>query len=344
MNPSVLVEITDDSTVGEARRRCAELASRNGFDESSIARVSIVATEIASNLFHHGERAARVLARAAEHRGRSALEILGVDAGPGIANITDALRDGYSTAGTAGSGLGAVQRLSDVFQVYSLPDVGTVVLARIRSPTAAVATTDVRFDIGVVVTPKPGQDTSGDDWAVVHGGDRTWIMVADGLGHGPGATLASAEAGRVFREGGNRSPEERLMAMQGPLRSTRGAAVAVAEIRSGSEEVVYAGLGNIAASVVTPAQSRGLISHDGIVGHVMSRVQEFTVPFPLDALLVMHTDGVGQRWDLEDYPGITKKDPAIIAAVLHRSHVRSRDDALVLVARGTRPAGAQSGG
>ena len=334
---TLLVEIADESGVGEARRQCAGLARQAGFDETRQGRVALVATEIATNVLRHAERGGRVLARALQRHGRIAFEILGVDEGPGIPDVAAALRNGYSTAGTAGTGLGAVKRLSDEFDVYSLPDAGAVVLARILAGTALSAGRGP-LDIGVVATPKPGQDVCGDGWSAVQHPDRTWLMVSDGLGHGPEAALASAAAARVLQEAGTRSPAEHLAAMHEALRRTRGAAVVVVEIRHDTAELAYAGIGNIAASIVTPVASRSLISHDGIVGHGMSRVHQLTEKFSPEALLVMHSDGLTQRCNVGDYPGLMTKDPAIIAAVLHRACARGRDDALVLVAKPVEPA------
>ena len=59
------------------------------------------------------------------------VEILALDKGPGIRDLERSLRDGYSTAGGAGTGLGAISRLSSEFDVYSPPGKGTALLARI---------------------------------------------------------------------------------------------------------------------------------------------------------------------------------------------------------------------
>jgi hypothetical protein len=124
-----------------------------------------------------------------------------------------------------------------------------------------------------------------------------------------------------------------VAAIHGGLRSTRGAAVAVAEV-SGSS-VRFSGLGNISASIVTPNESRSLVSHNGIAGHEMRKIQEFSYNWAPGALLVMHSDGLSARWDLMKYPGLIARHPSVVAGVLYRDFTRGRDDALVVVVRGT---------
>jgi hypothetical protein len=75
-------------------------------------------------------------------------------------------------------------------------------------------------------------------------------MVADGLGHGPLAAKAAMEAVRVFSECAAGSPGELIEAVHGPLRATRGAAVAVASIDLTRRVMTFAGVGNIAGSVL----------------------------------------------------------------------------------------------
>ena len=95
----------------------------------------------------------------------------------------------------------------------------------------------------------------------------------------------------------------------------------------------YAGLGNIAASIVSPRESKSLISYNGIAGHEARKIQEFGYEWPADALLVVHSDGLSARWDLSRYPGLAVRDPSVVAGVLYRDFSRGRDDALVVVVR-----------
>jgi hypothetical protein len=157
--------------------------------------------------------------------------------------------------------------------------------------------------------------------------------VVDGLGHGELASDAAREAERLFSTGNENTPFDIIQTTHLGLRGTRGAAGAVARISVEKALLTYAGVGNIAASIVSPANSRGIASHNGILGHNMERVQEFTFPWNGNSILIMHSDGLTTRWDLQKYAGIWSKPAGVIAAVLHRDFTRKRDDVTVLVAK-----------
>jgi hypothetical protein len=59
-------------------------------------------------------------------------------------------------------------------------------------------------------------------------------------------------------------------------------------------------------------------------------LKEFSHSWPRDGLLIMHSDGLGTRWNLDDYPGLMRRHPSIIAGVLYRDFSRPRDDSTVL--------------
>jgi hypothetical protein len=260
------------------------------------------------------------------------LQVLGLDRGRGIANVGESLRDGYSTAGSAGTGLGAVRRLASAFDIYSQPAAGTAVFAEIAPPRRAAAS----FEIGGVSLPARGETACGDGWAVTADGRRTSVLVVDGLGHGILAAEASREAIRSFQATTAERPRERLEAIHLALKATRGAAVAVAEIDPVQAQVCFAGIGNIAGVIVADGTTRHCVSHNGIAGHDVRRLGAFSYPWPADGVLVMHSDGIMSRWDLSKYPGLARRHPALVAGVLYRDFQRGRDDATVVVARAAR--------
>jgi hypothetical protein len=73
------------------------------------------------------------------------------------------------------------------------------------------------------------------------------------------------------------------------------------------------------------------VSHNGTLGFQFRRLQQFEYAFGTGALLVMHSDGLSARWNLDDHPGLRQRHPAVIAATLHRDHSRGRDDSTVVV-------------
>src|SRR4051812_15664360 len=129
MADTIHVPVSDASQVGEARRAAARVAADAGLDERRAAEATIVTTELANNLHRYGGGGEILLRRVDDPPG---MEIISSDRGPGMADVAACLRDGYSTGGTPGNGLGAVKRLSAEFELFSAPDKGTVILSRIR--------------------------------------------------------------------------------------------------------------------------------------------------------------------------------------------------------------------
>ncbi|MBD2772756.1 ATP-binding SpoIIE family protein phosphatase [Iningainema tapete] len=331
MKESLALPIVESSQAGEARRTALALATRLGFNETERGKVGLVVTEVANNLVRHA-RDGVLLLQAMEKDNIMGVEILALDKGPGMSNISECMGDGFSTASGPGNGLGAISRLSGFFDIHSIPDVGTAILCHLwASPISA--TNKENFELGVVCLPKAGEEVSGDAWASIIHQERTLLLVADGLGHGLLAAEASGEAVRVFTENVHRSPKDIIAAAHGALRSTRGAAVAIAEVNFALQSVRYAGVGNIAGTVICDAKRHNLVSYNGTVGHEVRKIQEFTYQWLIGGLLIMHSDGLGSQWRLERYPGIIYRHPSLIAGVLYRDFNRVRDDITILVAR-----------
>lgn len=326
-----VIPVADPSQVGDARRWAVRLAEQTALSETARGRVGIVATELATNLLRHGGGGEIFVARSAT--GQPAfLEVLAVDQGPGMADVTRCLTDGYSTGGTPGNGLGAVRRLSAEFDLFSQPGLGTVVFSRVAEPPRARATP--AFQWGGVSVPCPGEEVCGDAWHANLTDDGVEVVVADGLGHGPNAAEAANAAVRTFDATRGRGPEAILKEAHGALSSTRGAAVAVASVQRASRRLKYAGIGNIAGYLISAGSSRGLMSHNGIVGAAVRRVQSLDYEWPGDpAMLVMHSDGIRSRWSLDGYHGLAARHPSVIAALVCRDFRRGKDDATVVVLR-----------
>jgi len=339
MNNQVAVAVTEPSQVGEARRTAARLAQDAALPEVRRAEVAIVATELAGNLAKYGERGRLFLQTLRSPRGWE-VELLAVDRGPGMADVQRCLRDGFSSAGTPGTGLGAVRRLSSEFDIHSTPGAGTVVLSRIGADPAPAAGAS-SFHWAAVSTPALHELVCGDIWRILERDGSLAVMVADGLGHGPQAAAAASRAADEFDAGGFDGPGPFFESAHRALVGSRGAALAAALVTPGGG-IRYAGIGNIAGSIVQADESRGLMSHNGTVGLQMRKAQPLDYPWPDGALLIMHSDGISHRWTVNGHDGLQSRHPAVIAAVLHRDHTRGRDDSTVVVIR--RSSAAAAGG
>jgi hypothetical protein len=289
---------------------------------------ALVATELSSNMLRHAG-SGDLLVQAVGDRFFRGIELLAVDRGQGMSDVNHSLRDGHSTRGTAGTGLGAARRLSHEFDIYSEPERGTVVLSRVGG---APERRPPLLRWGAVGTSAPGETVSGDQWAIAHDASTVSVFMVDGLGHGPKAHEAAMQAGKVFTDYGNESPGSLLRRMHEALRSSRGAAVAIAQSDIASGVVTYAGVGNVNGIIVRlDGRSQGLLSNNGTVGADRISVKEFTYDWQPGDTFVMHTDGLKTRWSIKDRPGLAARHPAIVAALLHRDYLRGRDDATVTV-------------
>ncbi|PXW25644.1 ATP-binding protein [Paraburkholderia caballeronis] len=339
-------EIADASAVAVARRGVAAAARSAGLGETDAGRLALVLTEASTNIVKHA-RHGEVLVRAFD----GGVELIALDGGPGIRDVALALADGHSTAGTPGNGLGAIRRLSDRFALYSQPGLGTVLRALVLDAARAAAPggPPAAPEIGGVCVPYPGEDVSGDAWDYEPDPPGLTLAIADGLGHGADAHAAAAALLDVLRRGPHRSLTTLMDDAHAALHPTRGAAAALARFDLARSTVSFCGTGNISAVALrtgapasagsppnrsgTPRDSYQLVSRNGIVGHTMRGTQEFELAWRTDSLLVLHSDGIGTRWDLSHYPGLQQQPAAIIAAVLYRDFSRRRDDATVVVVK-----------
>ncbi|MEU9382308.1 ATP-binding SpoIIE family protein phosphatase [Streptomyces sp. NPDC048279] len=330
-----------DSLAPAARAAAATLARRLGLTSHRCAEVALAVTEAATNLQRHAVDGALLL-RVVRSEGEAGVEFLTIDSGPGMADVPAALSDGTSSAGTLGIGLGAVSRLSDHFDLHSVPGRGTVMTARFWPRTAdgrAVLTRPPAPSAAGVTRPISGESVCGDAWAVrtVAAGSEppvVLVMLCDGLGHGPLAARAGQAAVKAFHEARDPSPEGVLNTVHPALRGTRGGAVAVARIEPGPGRVLYCGIGNISGFLIGDGPRRALLSAPGIVGAHMRRLRTFEEPLPDHGALVMHSDGLTERWDHAALPGLLGHSPLVVAGHLLREAGVRRDDASVVVVKG----------
>jgi anti-sigma regulatory factor (Ser/Thr protein kinase) len=321
-----LVSVSVPTDVAEARRRTADVARAIGFDEQASGRAALAVTEAATNLLKHAGGGEVVVGVAGDGRARG-LQIVAMDKGGGIRELATSLRDGFSTAGTSGTGLGAIRRSTTTLDFHTGSG-GTVLAATIYPQPASP------LPVGAISVPATGERECGDAWAAWCAGSLTSIFVCDGLGHGRIAAQAARAAVDAFRRHAERPATEVLSAVHEAMRPTRGGAVAVAELDARLGVLQYCGIGNISAMVrAHDGQERHLVSLPGIAGHAIRRLQPFTYPWQPESLLVLHSDGVSSRWSLSAYPGLASRRPDVIAGVLLRDHRRGRDDATVVVVR-----------
>ncbi len=331
METHLLYPVSDTSHVGEVRRGAQSLAFRAGLADSDAARLALIVTEMATNIVKHAGKGQILLRAMLETPATTGVEVLALDQGGGISDVARSMKDGYSTAGSPGTGLGAISRLATFIDIYSTPSSGTALLARVFPQNVKAKASDTPFSVGAVRVACPGETVCGDDWAVRLQQEGAVVIVADGLGHGQEAAKAAAAAVRIFETAQPMALPDLFQRLHGALQATRGAAVSVAELDTNRAELRFAGVGNVTGFLAWSNGSHNLVTQNGTIGAHFNRLHVLPYQWKRGASLVLHTDGLNSRTSLDAYPGLLARDPSLVAGVLYRDFVRGRDDATVVV-------------
>ncbi|MFJ3085125.1 ATP-binding SpoIIE family protein phosphatase [Streptomyces sp. NPDC086838] len=182
-------------------------------------------------------------------------------------------------------------------------------------------------------TPGPGPERGG---AGPGGPDALLVLLCDGLGHGPLAGRAAQAAVTAFRDTRAEQPDAIMGEIHKALRGGRGGAVAVVRVEPEAGTLAFCGVGNVSTYVVDPATGtrRSLPSAPGIVGHQLPTLRTVRQQLPRNSAVIMHSDGLTERWRAEAMPGFLERTPLVAAAQLLREAGVRRDDAGVVVAKG----------
>jgi anti-sigma regulatory factor (Ser/Thr protein kinase) len=323
-----LASVSDQSHVAEARRTAAAVGATVGLNETELGRVAIIVTEMATNQLKHAG-GGRISLTAFDDGEGSGLEIVGFDKGRGIDDVERSMRDGHSTAGSAGQGLGAMRRQASLFEICSWPDMGTIVACRVKRSSGRAPSH--KHSWSAIRVPMEGEVACGDDWVVAATPDRLCGMVVDGLGHGPMAASAAKTAIELLDHHKSLPLASLLAHVHTGMQSTRGAAAALFRVEG--MKLQYAGIGNIAGTGLREDGVSRMVSVNGTLGMHAPRIKVFEYPAHIGMLVILHSDGIGTSWNLDKYPGLRAAHPSLIAAAIFRDFCRNRDDATVLVAR-----------
>lgn len=333
-----VVTISEGSNVGELRRLVVDLAKKIGLSDEDAGRLSIICNEMSTNILKHAGCSGKVAVKEFTRDKVKGIEVISIDSGNGIKNMGLALKDGFSTSGSMGAGLGAIKRLSDEFDIYSQPEKGTIVVSKILQHSNLNISTGInkKVDFGAFSMAKQGEEVCGDEWIVKRTKDGAAILVSDGLGHGEGAAQTSREAVGIFKASRELFLEDMMFKIHQGLTGTRGAAISIADLDFSRGKINYIGIGNISGRIFDYGKYQSCISNEGIVGANLRKLQTFTYEFPEGSVFVMNTDGFTTNINLNNYPGLLNKVPSLIAGLIYRDFSRGNDDMAVVVVRNSK--------
>jgi anti-sigma regulatory factor (Ser/Thr protein kinase) len=319
------LRVEEPSAVAACRAGAAALASRLRFPAARVDELALAVTEAASNLHKHA-RQGSLLIRIGRDGGTPWLELITIDKGPGFRDMSLAMRDGHSTSGTLGIGLGAIRRLADFCDLYSVPGHGTVLAARFWPERQQVTA-----GCAGLIRPITGETECGDNFGALRSGGTITGVLCDGLGHGPLAASAAAIAVAAVLEDPVSEPAALVERAHRRMGHTRGGAIGVVQLAGATAR--FSGLGNITATLLVDGTRRNMLSVPGIAGHQARTIRQYEYDLTPGTSVVLHSDGISSRWEAAALPGLAARDPLVIAAAVLAEAGSHRDDAGVLVLR-----------
>ncbi|MGJ3232159.1 MAG: ATP-binding protein [Oceanicaulis sp.] len=322
---SELVKIEDPSGVSEARRLTRARALALGLDHDTVERAVLVASEAATNLHRHAQngRFSPTVSLAGD------LVLLSIDDGPGMENPDRMRQDGVSSGSSLGVGLGAMERLSDQFELWSAPGRGTAAISVFKVPGATPVPGGLEME-GLRVNA-PRQTVCGDVFAWRRTGRGVQLLLCDGFGHG---AAAARDADRI-RDGflaADGEAAQILEALCHVPEVERGAVAMVTDLSFEDQQITAAGVGNISGVVMSREDTRRIVSREGSIGR-RCVVRPETYELPHGAMLILHSDGLKTFRRAEGHAHLFYRSSLLAAAVILREALRGRDDASIIVAR-----------
>jgi anti-sigma regulatory factor (Ser/Thr protein kinase)/serine/threonine protein phosphatase PrpC len=330
--PEQNLDVTHTSDVAAARRAVLAYAAELGFDASECEELALVVVELASNLVKHAG-GGKLVFLSLNESGRAGIQIEATDQGPGIADIEEALRDGFSTSGSLGYGLGVVNRFMDRLEISSQVGQGTLIVCQrcFRNKSAPAASCPLA--VGVASRPHPKETVNGDAFIVKHWGKQIQAGVIDGLGHGAAAHKAAQTARQYVENHFDQPPDQIFLGVGRSCRSTRGVVMALARFDWERETVTFASIGNIEARVFGNMEPIDLILRRGVLGGNAPQPAISQYHWEPNYILILHSDGLSSRWGWEDIKDLANQQASEMASALLSRFAKEDDDATVVVVR-----------
>jgi anti-sigma regulatory factor (Ser/Thr protein kinase) len=331
--PFTSIRIEDRSYVALAKREIHDAAVLASFNASRVGVIDIAVAELTSNIIKHAG-AGELLYRITSIKQIRLFEIISIDDGPGIKDISNSMRDGVTTTKTLGNGLGALKRISDTFHIYSIENWGTICYSAIYSERLVQKPNGSEIRFSALNVSKPGQTVSGDGFEVVYNQHETKIIMGDGLGHGILAHEAIQDALLSFKICPENDPAKILKFLHDPAKKTRGLVATAVTVDHRSKKWKICGIGNISTRLFEGRETKNYISYNGIIGlNMPNTLKNHEAELTTHQCLIMSTDGIKTRWEISQFPSIMRYDPFMLAAVLYKECGRKNDDMSILIAR-----------
>jgi anti-sigma regulatory factor (Ser/Thr protein kinase) len=364
--PTTKLRVTTEDDIARCVIEVARVAKEIRLGETNCNKAATAVSELARNILKYAG-SGDVQIEIIEERSRVGIVITVTDRGPGITNIKQAMDDHFSTSGTLGLGLPGVKRLMDEFEIESQPGRGTRVSVKmwtglkvtttdrqaksmlmravsrqanqVRSPRYATGSLKLeslevggRLESAFVVRPCRGEIVSGDIVVLDRRSGVLFVAIVDGLGHGASANAAAKRAATYLQESWSTDVVKTMQGLHESLEDTIGAVAGICVVDGETKSVRYAGVGNtvIRTFGTSPAC---LHSSAGTLGEKMRGVHEQRLQLKNRDVLLLYSDGVSDRFGLDQYPTMLVERPEMIAKSVVEKFGKDHDDACCVAVR-----------
>ncbi len=180
--------------------------------------------------------------------------------------------------------------------------------------------------------PIPSENVCGDITYVKQSGDNFFFAVVDVAGHGSEAANLADQCFQFFKSHDEAPLLEMMNKLHETFHGTRGFAVSLCRLNCISGLLEFVGTGNITTRIFGPNQRR-LIPRDGVVGYRMPRPKLTTLQLSPGDNVVLHSDGVREHFEPDDYPRMSEDTVEIVTKNIIEYFGKEKDDASCVVVR-----------
>ena len=304
--------------------------------DERLEAILLVLTEAATNVVKHA-KGGMLSIKEGVIEGKKALVMELDDEGPGIENLSDAQREGFSTSGTLGLGFRIMKQNTDLLKIENTSK-GLRITAAWFFGKDLARRPPSSLDYTTYMQPMPGYKDGGDVVFVKQGRDgKLGAAIFDVLGHGVEAYASVVELKKVWElatAGGLVDPQRLLQRAarqlsKGSLRS----AVACAGVFDPKERVLtIAGVGNITTVLIIDGRFVMPYFRGGVLGDYTGKrnAQHFQVREEL--VWAMGSDGLKSGWASECKRHY-RLEPKKCAGIILRRYKRTDDDVSLVVVK-----------
>ncbi len=335
--PGFELPVSHASDVGESRRLIRTLANELGFSTKEIEELAIAVSELASNLVKHAAGGGLLTVTPVEDERGLGIRLESLDNGPGIVDFEQAIANGFSTAGSLGCGLGAVNRLCDEFEIQPRVDgkTGTQItcLRWKREPIRKTIACPLSF--GVATRAYRNMEYNGDSFVVRTWNESALVALIDGLGHGKNASEAANTTKEYIEKHYDQPLESLFRGVGRACHASRGVVMVLArfDFNMAPIKLTFANIGNIEARVFASPTPITFRVRRGVMGFNAPNPVITEHPWSPDNVLVLHTDGLKTMKNWSDFPELAGATADYTAQRLLQKLATGNDDATVIVVR-----------